>query len=257
LLPGSIAQWADTFTNLQQFGGGSWSVAYNQAQQTALQGIWNGGDTPERDVQVSIAWLKAFGAGAVAVSGPRSQETWKPFRHPTKFDGVLPVLWSADDVKIYQVPVSTTSLAHVMRESDLGQRAPSGPQDIAAVQMYIAALDSTASPPAMFRWDGDNRIHIRTTASPDQVVSIQVSYHPGWSAKANGVAKQLRKDGIGLMWLRPGCNGPCDIELNYDGGIELRICRYVSIAAFTILAVFFLWYSIRSIAAILRQRPTG
>ncbi|MGH9667579.1 MAG: hypothetical protein ACRD9L_24425, partial [Bryobacteraceae bacterium] len=108
--------------------------------------------------------------------------------------------------------------------------------------------DNPALPSAMFRWDGDNRIHIHTTASPDQIVSIQVSYHPGWSAKVNGIARPLRKDGIGLMWLRPECNGPCDIELNYDGGTELRICRYVSITAFAILAAFFLRRGIRLLA---------
>ncbi|MGH9662932.1 MAG: hypothetical protein ACRD9L_00735, partial [Bryobacteraceae bacterium] len=146
MLPGSIAQWADAFTNLQQFGGGSWSVAYNQAQQTALRGIWNGGDTPERDAQVSIAWLKAFGVGAIAVSGPRSQETWKPFRHPAKFDGILPVLWTSDDVTIYRVPLLTASLAHVMSESALPRRAPSNVQDIADVANYVAALDNPALP---------------------------------------------------------------------------------------------------------------
>jgi hypothetical protein len=63
------------------------------------------------------------------------------------------------------------------------------------------------------------------------VISVQVSYHPGWHAKVNGQARQIEADGLGLMLIRPQCNGPCDVELDYDGGWELRICRYLSFAA--------------------------
>jgi len=33
------------------------------------------------------------------------------------------------------------------------------------------------------------------------------------------------------MWLRPNCAGPCNIELDYDGGLELLACRVISYAA--------------------------
>ncbi len=36
------------------------------------------------------------------------------------------------------------------------------------------------------------------------------------------------------MWLRPDCTGMCDVELNYNGGAELRICRWISYAAIAI-----------------------
>jgi hypothetical protein len=41
----------------------------------------------------------------------------------------------------------------------------------------------------------------------------------------------LRKDGLGLMWLRPECHGPCEVQLDYDGGWELRACRWLSFMA--------------------------
>jgi hypothetical protein len=37
------------------------------------------------------------------------------------------------------------------------------------------------------------------------------------------------------MWIRPGCNGPCEVELDYGGGWELRICHYLSLAALAAL----------------------
>src|SRR5207302_10588089 len=129
------------FTEVEQFGGGSWSVAYNPAQQRASAGIYNGGETPEEDARVSLVWLKAFGTGAIAVSGPKSQEYWKGFTHPTKFDGRCPLLWSQDDVTIYRVPLRTASLAHVVPDSAIVRRGPSSGKDTKETETYVAALD--------------------------------------------------------------------------------------------------------------------
>jgi len=241
MMPGSIGQWANAFTDIQQFGGGSWSVAYNQVQQRARTGMYHGGETPEEDARVSIAWLKAFGAGAIAISGPKSQEYWKGFAHPTKFDGRLPVLWSADDVTIYKVPLRSESFAHVVPESALVRHTPASPRDTGEVEKYVAALEDESLPKADFRWQGANRIHIQTMAWPGQVVSVQVTQHPGWHAKVNGVSRQIKTDGLALMWLQPRCNGSCDIQLDYDGGAELRICHLLSAVVLAALAVFFCW----------------
>lgn len=238
MLPGSIGQWANTFTDVQQFAGGSWSVAYNQVQQRAVRALYNGDDSPEKDARISIAWLKAFGAGAIAVSGPKSQEFWKAYTHPTKFDGRLPVLWSEDDVTIYSVPQRTQSLAHVVPESALVRTVPSAPGDTKPVEKYVAALDDASLPAAEFRWEGENRIHIRATTFPGQAVSVQVTHHPGWHATANGVSRQINADGLGLMWLQPGCNGTCDVQLEYDGGTELWICHLLNILAMAALLFF-------------------
>jgi hypothetical protein len=241
MLPGSIGQWANAFTDIAQFSGGSWSVASNRVQQYAKGAMYGEGDTPEKDARISIAWLKAFGTVAIAVSGPKSQEYWKGFAHPAKFDGRLPVLWSEDDVTIYRVPLRTESLAHVVPVSALVRRAPSGPGDTEEVEKYVTALEDASLPRAEFQWQGANRIHIRTTAWPGQAVSVQVTSHPGWHAKANGSARQIEADGLGLMWLQAGCNGPCDLQFDYDGGTELRICRLLSFGALAALMVFIAW----------------
>jgi hypothetical protein len=257
MMPGSIGKWVNTFTDLEQFGGGSWSVSYNQTQQLASAAVYNGGETPEEDARVSIAWLKAFGTGAVAVSGPKSQESWKGFAHPTKFDGRLPVLWSEDDVTIYRIPLRTGSLAHVVPESAIVRIRPASPTDTGEVEKYVAALEDVSLPEAEFRWQGTNRIHIRTMAWPGQAVSIQVTQHPGWRARVNGTSRPIKSDGLGLMWLETGCNGICDVQLEYDGGAELRICRLLSALALGALAVAFCWKAVRAPAlSFLERRRT-
>ena len=250
MLPGSIAQWANDFTDVWQFSGSSWSQAYNQAQQRGLAGIYNGGDTPQQDARVALDWLGAFGVGAIAVSGPNSQEYWKPFSHPAKFEGFLPVLWREDDVTIYKVPQRTSSLAHVVTETAIVNHPPAGPRDTEEIEKYVAALDDPSLPAADFHWAGQNSIQIRTMASAEQAISVQVSYHPGWHAKSGNRTIEVRRDGLGLTWLRPECSGLCEIQLDYDGGWELRLCRYISFTAMAVLLMLIL----RPLAA--RYRPS-
>ena len=63
-------------------------MAYNPVQQRGLEAFYSG------DARISLAWLRAFGNGAVAVSAPNSQEYWKAVAQPAKFEGLLPSLWS-------------------------------------------------------------------------------------------------------------------------------------------------------------------
>jgi len=241
MLPGSIAQWADNFTDLWQFSGSSWSQAYNQVQQRGLAAIYNGAETAHQDSHVSLDWLRAFGVGAIAVSGPNSQEYWKPFTHAAKFEGLLPVLWREDNVTIYRVPQRTSSLAHVVSETAIVSHPPTGPGDTDEIEKYVAALDDPSLPAAEVRWAGPNNIQIRTNAAPGQAISVQVSYHPGWHAKAGNRMVDVRRDGLGLMWLRPDCSGLCEIQLDYDGGWELRLCRYLSFTAIGLLLLAIAW----------------
>jgi hypothetical protein len=232
-MAGSIAQWTNTFTEVAQFSGASWSKAINPVQQRASAAIYNGGPTPDVDARVSLAWLKAFGVGAIAVSGPASQEFWKPFTHPAKFAD-LPVLWREDDVTIYRVPQRTPSLAHVVPFAAILRQDPS---DISVVQKYVVALDDSSLPAAEMRWNGSNHIDVKTTAGPGQAISLQINYFPGWHARAGGRSLPLHRDGLGLMWFDPQCNGPCEVQLDYDGGWQLRLCHWASLAAFATLLV--------------------
>jgi hypothetical protein len=228
MLPGSIARWANAFTDIVQFSGSSWSKALNPVQQLGVDAVYNGGPTPAEDARVSLAWLKAYGVGAVAISGPRSREYWKPYAHPAKFEGTLPVLWSSEDVTFYRVPRRTESLAHVVPREAIVARAPKSAADTAGIQRYVDALDDPGLPPAEAEWHGSNRLTMRTTAGEGQTISIQVTWHPGWHARADARNVSVERDGLGLIWLDPGCRGPCEIELNYDGGWELRLSHYLS-----------------------------
>jgi hypothetical protein len=86
--------------------------------------------------------------------------------------------------------------------------------------------------------------------SAGQVVSAQISYVPGWRATVNGAAKPVASDSLGLIVIDAGCQGPCSIELDYTGGVELLITRMLSASA-AIIALA-LWWRSRVLARPLR-----
>jgi hypothetical protein len=233
MLPGSIAQWAADFAPIDQLSGGSWSLDSNPSQRLAMSAVEEGGRTPSEDARISLAWLKAFGVGAIAMDGPNSQEFWKPYAHPQKFDGVLPVLWSEDGVTFFRIPQRSASLSHIIPRDALVRAQPRSILEIGAIDRYDAALDDPALPESTLQWMDRNHIRIAGRAQPGQVISIQVSYHPGWHASAGGREIPVHRDGLGLIWLDP--QGAPDIELEYTGGAELRICRGITLIALAAL----------------------
>ncbi len=216
-LPGTIAQWANTFTDIRQFTGGSWSMAYNRAQ---IKAFW---EILYAAPDAAITWLRAFGVGAIAVSDANSAEYWKPFSQPGKFEGLLPVLWRAEGVTIYQIPGASPSLAHVIP-------ADASVSLLSAAQLlrYDSAISNPAAADVSLSWQDRNSILLRTVLYHGQSISLQMNQHAGWRAAANGKPCPIQRDQLGLMLLTPPCNGPCEVSLSYDGGLEIQAARLIS-----------------------------
>jgi hypothetical protein len=150
-------------------------------------------------------------------------------------------LWSEDGVVICRVPVRETTLAHVVPEAAIVRAGSQLGENVPALRKYVAALDDDSLPLTQFAWEGRNRMRIRTTVGSGQVVSVQVSYHAGWHATSGGRKLRIQKDGLGLMWMNTGCLGPCEVQMAYDGGWELRICRWISWLALAGVGFMGLW----------------
>jgi hypothetical protein len=184
-------------------------------------------------------WYKAYGVDAVIVPGENSPEFWLPHDHPHQFDGVFPIIWDERDTTIYAVPRPARTLAHVIPRDAVVSHAPAAASDVAEAKRYIAAVESEAAPSPTFVWLQDSRARIHATLAANQVLSVQVTYHPGWKATAGGRTVPISKDGLGQMILGPP-PGDYDISLVYDGGWESTVCRALSatilLASFVVFA---------------------
>jgi len=161
---------------------------------------------------------------AIAVGGPDSRETYKPFRRPEVFANAFPEAMREGGDTVYWVPGRSASLAHVVAKGSLVRERPIHGLDITETQAFVQALDT----PASFRWTSRHSAEIEAAVRPEQVVSVQITYHPGWHAVSNGKPCELFGDGLGQIVVEPKCEGVCKIEIIYDGGPEMRISKIVS-----------------------------
>ncbi len=230
-ISGSSSFLYNVFTDNPQSNGGHEPSLANPFVRIVNYTIYSGANAGARDAEYSIFWLKAFGARTISVSGPNGREFYKPFANPNKFDGVLPVIWQDGDDRIYEIPGSRWSLAHVMPPVALPARTPIHGLDTEPVRAYVNALDNPRYPPVGFAWESTSNARIRGRVEAGQIVSVQVTYDPGWQAMANGNTVSVRGDAIGQTVIEPGCAGECEILLRYAGGAQRTLTRCLSAGA--------------------------
>ena len=251
MVAGSETFWLNAFTDTPQLTGCCPQGVLNATIPIANYGINTDLTAEDRAFENSVLWFKALGVRAVAVPGPRSTEVYKPFYHPGKFAGRLPVLWRDGDDTIYEVPWTYYSLAHAMEANEVVERTPAHGVDTAPLISYVAAIERTGAPKLHLRWQDDETIVISGSLHARQVVSVQVTAHPGWHAAVNGAPRPVLADKLGFLLVSARCEGNCTIELHYDGGTEMLVARWVRGAA---IAGSLLWILFEFLAA---RRRTG
>jgi hypothetical protein len=226
MVQGTISFWLNTFADTPQLGGGFEQGIVSDMNRHVIYGLY-ANERADNGGEIGVLWLKALGVHAIAMGGPGSREFFKPIRDPDKFRGLLPELWREGDDAIYGVPHRTDSLARVVPRPALPYKKPEHALDADPIRPYVAALDDPDLPAAAFRWKGRHRARIEADLPPDHVLSVQLTYHPGWRALVNGRPTALRRDNISQMVVDPGFDGPVSVELIYDGGIEARLLRWL------------------------------
>jgi len=210
--PGAKTAWLNAFCDTPQFDGGFAQGLVNLKLREAWHYI-----NLARTQEETVLWARVFGIHAILASLPRSPDPYKPLNYPEKLNGLQP-LWQGEGETLYRIPHRSTSLARIVPIDAL-------PPSLDQVTTYVNALEDPALPEAPFHWTSRHSGVIEASLHPHQAVSLQWTYHPGWHATVNGAPSTLREDGIGHIALEPGCDGPCRIELHYDGGWEIHIAR--------------------------------
>jgi hypothetical protein len=210
-----------------------------QSTRFARYVIFKDDGAGDRAADISIEWLEILGVHYIAVNGPASNEIYHDFTHPAKFDGVLKEVWRGGGDTIFELPLASASLAHVVRPNELPSRQPINGIDLEPLKAYRSALMDANRPLATFRWVSTRDAVIQGNVPAGFIYSVQIPYHAGWNAvDPQGRSLALGHDELGLMTLAPGCDGPCEARLRFDGGPEAEILRAASAAAWLVLAVW-------------------
>ena len=224
---GSSQFWLNAFSDSSQLGGGFAQGISNPILPHINYGIAFTSGDPER----TMDWLRVFGIDSIIVNGRESRDIYKDFLDPTKFAGPFPLLWRNGDDYLYRVPRRNRSLAHVITPAGEIQGEPNKVEQHDPIIPLVAALENPDSPPATFEWLQPHHARVTANLQPGQVLYIQVTHHPGWHATVDGEPRVLRRDPIGQMIVEPGCTGPCTVELQYDGGTEMKAAKAASALA--------------------------
>jgi hypothetical protein len=183
-----------------------------------------------------IDWLRALGVQAMVVNGSTSTDEYKDIRAPERFDGVLPLLHRENGDSIYSVLPLGSSLAHVVRPEELVPHHAHGNFAYADIRKYARATGDAAHPAAAFEWRGGARARIRANLRPDDLLSVQVAWFPGWKATVRGEQVPVTPDGMGFIVIQPHCRGDCEIDLAWTGRGDLPLAAAISLASLGLLA---------------------
>jgi hypothetical protein len=245
--PGSSHVFLNAITDMPQLSGGFDQGITNIMVPNAIHLFYKGSNQIDRNAEVTILLLKALGVGALMVGGPNSRDFFRPQEYPERFaSSGLPELWREGDDAIYGIPVRSSSLAHVVAPGDLVRSRPFVPSGMTEVRTYVAALENPSYALAEFAWLSPHQARIVADLSRDQVLSVQISYHPGWHARANGEPRLIHEDGLGLLVIEPECAGRCVVDLTYDGGTEMAVARFVSYSTILLAIAWILLSRLRS-----------
>jgi hypothetical protein len=217
---GTFAFWFNAFTETPQVSGFFDQSLSNHEDRIASYVISTGHHSDSESGDYSLLWLKAFAAGAVQMEGRNTADFYKDFHFPDRFKGALPLIWQRGDDYLYRVPERTRGLARVVRADNLVRHAPSDGIDVTELRPFVQALDDPSLPVARFHWQGSNAALISGVASRGQAVSVAINYDPGWTASVAGRPVPLHADGLGLIAIEPGCDGPCEIQMLWTPGWE-------------------------------------
>ena len=224
-ISGSTQFWLNAFTDNPQIGGGfDQGIVNRQIPNVRFSIPWT-----ENDGENTAMWLRLYGAQAVVVSGPDGRDFYKrDWRSPAKFAGILPEIRRDRGDVIYAVPQRSPSLAHAILPEHAVRRSPVNHADLDPVRPLAEALEDASLPLAALAWQGTDRARIAADLRPEHLLFVQISHHPGWRASVRGEPLPIRKDGLGFMVIEPRCQGPCEVTLTYDGGLEMRIAKLLS-----------------------------
>lgn len=228
---GSVRFWFDTWHDLPQLGGGSDQGVLNGEAEQAQWEI-NMGPNPEP----AILWLQSMGVDAVYVPDKKSQEIFKDFVFPQKFEGALPVIFDDhQDNKIYRVPRRYPARVRVVETARLNAlQRPRFNDDVEYLRAYTDVIEKGPDSPGTLTRESTDAMRVHVKLDAGQSVVVQESYDPAWHAWSAGQPLPVRKDAMGFMAI-DAPPGDREISVVFVTPLENQVGRAVTVIALIVV----------------------
>jgi hypothetical protein len=237
LASGSVRFWYNAWRDLPQLGGGSDQGVLNGKVEQAQWEINLG-----KEGLPSILWMQDLGVDTVFVSDAQSQEIYKDFTYPRKFDGALPVIF--DDHagnRIYRIPRRWLVRARVVETAKLNALSPPRyNDDVEYLRAYSDVMEKGPDAPVTLTRTSTDTMRLHAKVDAGQSLVVQESYDPAWQATSEGKTLPMHADPLGMMAI-DAPPGDRDILLTFVTPVENLMGRGVSgITLLAVLALLFM-----------------
>ena len=179
-----------------------------------------------REAEESIMLLRAMAVEYIVVHGPNSEEYYRDYKNPRKFEGVLEKVWEEKDDAIYRM--GPVRYAHLVKTNEIptitiqyGYQKPWYP--------YINAMLDPARPALNFRWENARHARIDGALPKGMHVAFAIPWDPNFHAYQNGQSVPLRANSTGLMVSDPLPTDSASLDLRFEASWEERGFALISL----------------------------
>ncbi|MEP7364796.1 MAG: hypothetical protein ABI972_16195 [Acidobacteriota bacterium] len=220
----------NAFTSISQLGGTFESGLTDRRAADFLYRVRSSARSQPGEEGRDAVWLlSALGVQYVAVHTENSSEYFRDFRLPAKFEGLLPRVYDDRGDRIYRVPYS--GLAHLIPPSAVPGQSPLN-AGASSLRNYLAAIHDPRVRPPIAYWPTRSRIEIRTAIPADRVLSMQMSYHPGWQVTQGGKPIPTSSDALGFLVAHVDESPDARIVMQFTASWETRLLGILSMLVF-------------------------
>ncbi len=191
-----------------------------------------------REVEESMMLLRAFGVEYIVVHGPNSEEFYRDYKNPRKFEGVLEKVWEEKDDAIYRL--SPVRYAHLVRTEEIptvtiqyGHQKPWYP--------YVNAMLDPARPELKFRWQNARHATVTGSLPRGMHVAFAIPWDPNFRAYLDGKPIPVHANSTGLMVSEALPADGATLDLRFEPSREELACAGLSLLSLALSIAGLFW----------------
>lgn len=192
----------------------------------------------DREAEESMMLLRAYAVEYIVTHGPNSEEFYRDYKNPKKFEGVLEKVWEENDDAIYRL--SPVRYAHLLRTEEIptitiqyGYQKPWYP--------YVGAMLDAGRPALGFAWRNARHAVVTGAMPAGMHVAFAIPWDPNFRAYLDGRPVALRANSTGLMVTEALAAAGSTLDLRFEPSREELACAGLSAATALLCLVGLFW----------------